>query len=101
MDISLIAIHNKCWRNVICFHQINNYVSNGGALSKLIWWKFACNSRCHMVNPMHVLFQEQPKPFSCNLPHLDLMNSGIVDCIILLKMGCLILVDSGRLVCFL
>ncbi len=103
MDISLIGIHNKCWRNVICLHQIKNHVNHGGALNKLIWWKFSCNSGCHMVNPTHVLFHDQSKPFSCNLnlPHLGLMNSGVVDCIIHLKMGCLILVDSGWLVCFL
>jgi hypothetical protein len=67
MDFSLIAIHNKCWQNVICLHQTNNHVSHGGTLSKFIWWKFACNSGCQMVNPTHVLFQEQSKPFSCNI----------------------------------
>jgi hypothetical protein len=66
MDINLITIHNTCWRNVACLHQINNHVNHGGALSKLIWWIFfAIVIATWYIQ--HVLFHEQSKPFSYNI----------------------------------
>jgi hypothetical protein len=35
-NFSFMVVHNKCWWNVICFHQINKPISYGVALSRTI-----------------------------------------------------------------
>ncbi len=36
-NFSFMVVHNKCWWNVVCFHQISNLISYGVALNKTIF----------------------------------------------------------------
>ncbi len=95
MDSNMIIFHKKCQWNVNCFHQINNPINHSAALSKSIWWKFACRNGSHSKSNICFINCLDHFLVIVNFPHPGLISLKAMDCIIFLKMGCTILVDNG------